>query len=91
LLSDGVTTMQVEHRSWEAYLSDPLAHVREYSVKDQTVYELVCVPAPSPTHALNEDAWKTFADAVAGSLVIAEGANRENPVEGMWMHKIEQR
>ena len=91
LLSDGGTTMQVEHRSWEAYLSDPLAHVREYSVEKQTVYELVCVPTRAPTHALNEDAWKTFADTVAGSLVIAEGANRENPVEGMWMRKIEER
>jgi hypothetical protein len=91
LLSDGGTTMQVGDRSWEAYLSDPLAHVREYSVDDRAVYKLVCVPTSDPIHALNEDAWKTFADAVAGSLVIAEGANRENPVEGMWMRKIEER
>ena len=91
LLPDGLTTMQVKDRSWEAKLSDPLTYVREYEVEGRRVFQLACVPAPVPKHALDESAWKNFADAIAGSLVIAEGADREHPVEGMWIRKMEDR
>jgi hypothetical protein len=91
MLPEGATTMQVPDRSWEKKLSDPLTHVREYKVDDKTVFQLACVPAPTPRHALDETAWKNFADGVAGSLVIAEGAAREHPVEGMWIRKLEER
>lgn len=40
---------------------------------------------------MNEAAWKCFADAMAGALVIAEGADRAHPVEGMWIRKMEER
>jgi hypothetical protein len=91
LLSDGATTMQTRGRSWEGSLTDPLTYVREYEKNGQPVFELVCVPAPMPAHGLDEAAWKNFADSVAGSLVIAEGADRSHPVEGMWIRKMEER
>jgi hypothetical protein len=91
LLPEGSTTMQVANRLWEEKLSDPLTYVHEYRVDDKTVFQLVCVPGPAPRHSLDESAWKNFADGVAGSLVLAEGAEREHPVEGMWIRKMEER
>lgn len=92
MISNGVTTMQVDNRKWESKLSDPLTHVLEYNANGRTVFELRCIPTPPRHNSLkNESVWKDFADGIAGSLVIAEGANREHPVEGMWMHKLEKR
>ena len=91
MISNGVTTMQVDNRKWESELSDPLTHVLEYNTNGRTVFELRCIPVPPRHNSLkNESVWKGFAEGIAGSLVIAEGADRRHPVEGMWMHKIEE-
>lgn len=90
LMSDGRTTMQAIDRSWEHHLNDPLSHVLKYEVEGERFYELRCVPAPVLSNTLNAPVWKRFASAVAGSLVIAEGADRDHPVEGMWLQRLEE-
>ena len=91
LTSAGPTTMQVSHEHWKDALTDPLTYVREYLADGRTVFELACVPGPRFPNTMSESAWKNFADRVAGALVIAEGADREHPVEGMWIRKTEER